>query len=77
MARPELNDHLLFEETFEQILLADEVGFDYVWMVEHHFLTGFSGSTSPEILCAALSKKTERIRLGLGVVVLPYQNSLN
>ena len=76
MARPELNDHLLFEETFEQILLADKVGFDYVWMVEHHFLTGFSGSTSPEILCAALSKKTERIRLGLGVVVLPYHHPI-
>ena len=30
MARPVLDDHLLLEETMEQIIFADEVGFDYV-----------------------------------------------
>ena len=74
MVRPDLDDHLLFSETLEQIILADQMGFDYVWLVEHHFLTGFSGSASPDIVYGALSQRTERIRLGLGVVVLPYHH---
>ena len=74
MARPELDDHRLLQETMEQIIRADQVGFDYVWLVEHHFMTGFSGSACPEIVYGALSQRTERIRLGLGVIVLPYHH---
>ena len=58
----------------EQCILADEVGFDYLWFVEHHFLTGFSASPCPDIVYAALSQRTKRIRLGLGVVILPYHH---
>ncbi|MAG36775.1 MAG: hypothetical protein CL878_11120 [Dehalococcoidia bacterium] len=76
MARPELDDHLLLQETIEQIIRADQVGFDYVWLVEHHFMTGFSGSACPEIVYGALSQRTERIRLGLGVIVLPYHHPI-
>ncbi len=72
MQRPVRDDHLLYEETLEQCVYADEVGFDYVWPVEHHFLPGFSSSTSPDVFLAALSRLTKRIRLGLGVIVLPY-----
>ena len=76
MARPNLDDHLLLQETIDQIILADRMGFDYVWLVEHHFLSGFSGSTSPETILGALSQRTEQIRLGLGVVVLPYHHPI-
>ena len=61
----------LIEETLEQCVLVDEVGFDYLWFVEHHFLTTFSGSSAPEVILSALARMTERIRLGFGVVVLP------
>jgi len=44
MQRPALDDHAVIEETIEQCVLADQMGFDYVWFVEHHFLTGFSMS---------------------------------
>ncbi len=37
MQRGTLDDHRVIEETLEQCILADEVGFDYVWLVEHHF----------------------------------------
>jgi len=40
MQRPTLDDHAVIEETIEQCVLADQMGFDYVWFVEHHFLTG-------------------------------------
>ena len=74
MQRPTLDDNRVIEETLEQSVLADEVGFDYLWFVEHHFLTGFSASPCPEILFGALSRLTKRIRLGLGVVILPYHH---
>jgi alkanesulfonate monooxygenase SsuD/methylene tetrahydromethanopterin reductase-like flavin-dependent oxidoreductase (luciferase family) len=64
----------LIEETIEQCILADEVGFDYIWFVEHHFLTTFSGSSAPEVIVSALARLTNRIRLGFGVVVLPHHH---
>ena len=48
----------LYKETLEQCVLADRVGFDNIWFVEHHFLTGFSGSPCPEVLLGALSQLT-------------------
>ena len=61
-----------FQEALEQIKLAEEVGFDYVWEVEHHFLGEFSISSAPEVFLAAVSQHTNRIRIGHGVVLLPF-----
>ena len=64
----------LYKETLEQCGLADRMGFDTLWFVEHHFLTGFSGSPCPEVMFGALSQVTKRIRLGFGVCILPYHH---
>lgn len=61
-----------FWEAIEQITVADEVGFDVVWAVEHHFLDEFSLSSAPEVWLAAAAQHTERIRIGHGVVLLPF-----
>ena len=61
----------LYKETLDQCELADQVGFDNLWMVEHHFLMGFSGSPCPEVLFGALSQRTKNIRIGFGVSILP------
>lgn len=74
MQRPVVDDHAVIEETIEQCVLADRMGFDTVWFVEHHFLTSFSMSPCPEVLFGALSRLTKRIRLGFGVVILPYHH---
>jgi alkanesulfonate monooxygenase SsuD/methylene tetrahydromethanopterin reductase-like flavin-dependent oxidoreductase (luciferase family) len=74
MQRPLVDDHAVIEETLEQCVLADEMGFDTLWFVEHHFLTSFSSSPCPEVLFGALSRLTKRIRLGFGVVILPYHH---
>ena len=76
MQRPTLDDHAVIEETIEQCILADEMGFDAVWFVEHHFLTTFSSSPCPEVIFGALSRLTKRIRLGFGVVILPYHHPI-
>ena len=74
MQRPVVDDHAVIEETIQQCVLADQVGFDTLWFVEHHFLTSFSMSPCPEVLFGALSRLTKRIRLGFGVVILPYHH---
>jgi len=74
MQRPELDDHAVIEETIEQCILADEMGFDSIWFVEHHFLTTFSMSPCPEVILSAIAAQTKRIRLGFGVVILPYHH---
>ena len=72
MQRPTPDDHAVIKETIEQCILADQMGFDAVWFVEHHFLTTFSMSPCPEVILTAIAAQTERIRLGFGVVILPY-----
>ena len=71
-----VDEKALIEETIEQCVWADRVGFDYVWFVEHHFLTTFSGSSAPEVIIGALASLTKRIRLGFGVVVLPHEHPI-
>jgi len=50
------------------------MGFDTVWFVQHHFLTGFAMSPCPEVIFGALSRLTKNIHLGFGVVILPYHH---
>src|SRR4051812_14251945 len=61
----------LLKDALDQIELADRLGFDTVWEVEHHFLEEYSHSSAPEVFLAAASQRTERIRLGHGIVQLP------
>ena len=64
-------EHKLLKDSLEQVELADRLGFDYVWEVEHHFLEEYSHSSAPEVFLAAASQRTSRIRLGHGIVLLP------
>jgi alkanesulfonate monooxygenase SsuD/methylene tetrahydromethanopterin reductase-like flavin-dependent oxidoreductase (luciferase family) len=63
----------LYREALEQVELADRLGFDYAWEVEHHFLDEYSHSSAPEVFLAACSQRTKRIRLGHGIVQMPPQ----
>src|SRR4030095_8377917 len=69
----ELSEHRCYHQALEQIELADRMGFDTVWAVEHHFLTEFAHSSAPEVFLAAVSQRTKRIRIGHGVVLLPHK----
>ena len=65
----------VFVEAMEQIELADRIGIDCVWLVEHHFLEEYSHSSAPEVFLAAVSQRTKRIRLGHGIInLLPAIN---
>src|SRR5690606_32927052 len=65
----------LVQDALEQIELADRLGIQFVWEVEHHFLEEYSHSSAPEVFLAAVARGTRQIRLGHGIVqTAPYYN---
>ena len=58
----------LFQNALEQCELADKLGIEYVWEVEHHFLEEYSHSSAPEVFLAAVSQRTKDLRLGHGII---------
>src|SRR5215469_18758825 len=64
------SEHVLLKNGLEQVELADKLGYDYVWQVEHHFLEEYSHGSAPEVFLAAASQRTKNIRLGHGIVQL-------
>jgi len=65
------SEHDAYRHTLEQAILGDQVGFHSVWTVEHHFLEEYSHCSNPEVLYGAIAARTERIRIGYGVRLLP------
>ena len=53
----------------EQARVADGLGFECAWVVEHHFLEEYSHSSAPELFLTAVAMQTQRIRVGHGAVV--------
>jgi alkanesulfonate monooxygenase SsuD/methylene tetrahydromethanopterin reductase-like flavin-dependent oxidoreductase (luciferase family) len=51
------------------VRLADELGFDQVWAVEHHFLEEYSHCPAPDLFLTACARMTTQMRVGLGIVV--------
>ena len=65
-------EQALYNKIVEQSVLADELGFDVVWSVEHHSLTWYSHISAPESLLAFIAGRTKRIHVGHGVICLPF-----
>jgi alkanesulfonate monooxygenase SsuD/methylene tetrahydromethanopterin reductase-like flavin-dependent oxidoreductase (luciferase family) len=64
------DEHRLYQNALDQIELADRLGYDHAWQVEHHFLEEYSHSPAPESFLAAASQRTKSIRLGHGIFQL-------
>jgi alkanesulfonate monooxygenase SsuD/methylene tetrahydromethanopterin reductase-like flavin-dependent oxidoreductase (luciferase family) len=60
----------LYQDALTQVELADRLGYDYAWMVEHHFLEEYSHCPAPESFLGAASQRTRQIRLGHGILQL-------
>ena len=69
------DERRLVQEALEQVELADRLGIDYAWAVEHHFLEEYSHCSASEVFLAAAAARTKRIRLGHGIrQVIPNYN---
>ena len=62
-----------YRDNIQQIVLADKMGFDTVWLVEHHFRENRSHMPSNEVVLGALSQITKQIKMGFGVALMPHE----
>lgn len=73
---PEIRDwKQVFDESIEQVQLAEELGFDFVLVAEHHF-SNYGMSPSPLLQALAIAERTKTIKIGTGVLVLPVWQPL-
>ena len=65
----------LYGALLDQIVLAEELGYDQVWLTEHHFTAdGYNPSVLP--MAAAIAARTSRIRIGTFVLILPFHDPI-
>ena len=64
-----------YGENIELAEYADDVGLDTIWLAEHHF-TEYGVMPSTQVFGSFLAARTKRIRIGSGVVVLPFHNPM-
>ena len=60
----------------EQIIRAEELGFDSAWVAQHHFHETEGGLPSPLVFLSHVAARTSRIRLGTGIITLPLEDAL-
>src|SRR5678816_4913819 len=63
------SERTVYNNALEQVKLADELGFDQVWAVEHHFLEEYSHCPAPELFLTACAMVTKTIRVGHGIII--------
>ncbi|GHB54075.1 luciferase [Streptomyces cirratus] len=66
-------EHQVIRDCVEQAVLAEEVGFDRIWAVEHHALRWYAHMSAPEIFLTFVAARTRTIRIGHGVVCMPFR----
>jgi alkanesulfonate monooxygenase SsuD/methylene tetrahydromethanopterin reductase-like flavin-dependent oxidoreductase (luciferase family) len=66
------HEHQVILDCVDQAVLGEKMGFDRVWAVEHHALKWYAHMSAPETFLAYVAAKTERIRIGHGVVCMPF-----
>jgi alkanesulfonate monooxygenase SsuD/methylene tetrahydromethanopterin reductase-like flavin-dependent oxidoreductase (luciferase family) len=59
----------------EQMAWTEQLGFDSIWLTEHHFIE-YGLSVSPVLLAAAAAMRTERVRIGLAAAILPFHDPI-
>lgn len=70
---PDGNVARAYGEMLEQVELAEQLGFDTVWLAEHHGST-YGSMPSGSVMAAAIAQRTSTIRIGMAVSILPFNN---
>jgi alkanesulfonate monooxygenase SsuD/methylene tetrahydromethanopterin reductase-like flavin-dependent oxidoreductase (luciferase family) len=74
-APPALAHPEVVQREIEQMVWTEELGFDSIWLTEHHFIE-YGLSVSPAILATAAAMKTQRVRIGLAAAILPFHDPI-
>src|SRR3989442_13470375 len=74
--RPGVDEAQAFDDSFAQVMAAEDLGYDAVWLAELHFQKERSVLSSPLVVGAAIAGRTKRVRIGFAVQVLPLIHPL-
>jgi alkanesulfonate monooxygenase SsuD/methylene tetrahydromethanopterin reductase-like flavin-dependent oxidoreductase (luciferase family) len=74
-ATPDRTPAAILTEELDQMVLSERLGFDAVWLTEHHF-SDYGLSAAPSVLAASLAARTSRVSIGTAVYVLPFHNPI-
>jgi alkanesulfonate monooxygenase SsuD/methylene tetrahydromethanopterin reductase-like flavin-dependent oxidoreductase (luciferase family) len=74
-APPGHADADILREEVDQMVLSEELGFDSIWLTEHHY-ADYGLSSAPSVLLATVAARTRRIRLAIAVYVIPFHHPL-
>ncbi len=70
---PDRDFRRAYAETLEQIEYAEHLGFDTVWLAEHHGST-YGSMPSGSVMASAIAQRTKTMRIGMAVSILPFNN---
>jgi len=74
-APPSVGHPDVIRREIEQMVWTEELGFDSVWLTEHHY-ADYGLSSAPSVLLSTLAARTERVKLGMAVYVLPFHHPI-
>jgi alkanesulfonate monooxygenase SsuD/methylene tetrahydromethanopterin reductase-like flavin-dependent oxidoreductase (luciferase family) len=75
-SRADLPARRTYDELVESIVAAEDIGYDSVWIGQHHFSPEDGGVPSPLVVLAAAAARTKRIHLGTAVIALPFEHPI-
>jgi alkanesulfonate monooxygenase SsuD/methylene tetrahydromethanopterin reductase-like flavin-dependent oxidoreductase (luciferase family) len=67
----------IYRNIIDEAVLAEDLGYEGIWLAEHHFASNYSLSPSPLTLLAAVAERTSRLKLGAGVTCLPEHHPVS
>jgi alkanesulfonate monooxygenase SsuD/methylene tetrahydromethanopterin reductase-like flavin-dependent oxidoreductase (luciferase family) len=65
----------IIQRELQQMVWSEQLGFDEVWLTEHHFID-YGLSVDPATLASAIASRTSRVRIGLAAAVLPFHDPI-
>src|ERR1700704_5033730 len=74
-AAPGLTHEEVVHRELEQMAWTEELGFDQIWLTEHHFID-YGLAVDPASLAATAAARTQRVRIGLAAAILPFHHPL-
>ena len=65
----------IIRDEVDQMVLTEELGFDSIWLTEHHY-ADYGLSSAPSVLLATVAARTQRVKLGMAVYVMPFHHPI-
>jgi alkanesulfonate monooxygenase SsuD/methylene tetrahydromethanopterin reductase-like flavin-dependent oxidoreductase (luciferase family) len=65
----------IIRRELDQMVLSEQLGFDEVWLTEHHFID-YGLSVDPATLASAVASRTSKVRIGLAAAILPFHDPI-